>query len=114
MNPPLAHAESSVIPLRVAQLDPSYIGYIKDCLLATLAPYEGVLYFRQEETQYYLLISAIKYPPDFAARWELTETFKAGGWKKHEPENLEFVPNPTIADSMPLPNLAVKSRKLQS
>jgi hypothetical protein len=112
-SPGLVHAESSLIPLYIADSDPASIDYIKDCLTASLSPYEGVLFFRQERTRYYLLISAIKYPAPIAATLQKTRAFQEAGWIPSSPcsdaPQGEECPAPSEGEEAPS-DLAIKSR----
>jgi hypothetical protein len=83
--PSQTHADSIIINLAIADKHPSYVAASYDILIARLSQYPGVLYTRQERTRYYLLISGIKYPADFAARIETTKTFKEAGWLRYAP-----------------------------
>jgi hypothetical protein len=83
--PAQTHADSLTINLNIADNHPDYVAASYDILIARLAPFPGILYVRQERTQYYLLISGIKYPTEFAARIEATKTFREAGWTRYIP-----------------------------
>jgi hypothetical protein len=81
--PARTYANSVTVSLDIADKVPAAVldGY--DRLIASLAPHPGILYTREQRTRYYLLISGIKYPAEFAARIEATKTFREGGWVRY-------------------------------